>query len=57
MIPGVGISQGYLPAKASVGSPDWLPKGVKVKVMDISASTVSPKIADNKKRFADMFGG
>lgn len=53
----LALSQGYLPAKASVGSPDWLPKGVKVKVMDISASTVSPKIADNKKRFADMFGG
>lgn len=53
----LALNQGYLPAKASVGTPDWLPEGVKVKVMDISAATVSPKITDNKKRFADMFGG
>ncbi|AEI95212.1 MULTISPECIES: ABC transporter substrate-binding protein [Roseobacter] len=53
----LALSQGYLPAKASVGQPDWLPAGTKVKVMDISASTVSPKVGDNKKRFADMFGG
>ncbi|WP_108483837.1 ABC transporter substrate-binding protein [Oceaniglobus ichthyenteri] len=53
----LALSQGYLPAKASVGQPDWLPEGTSVKVMDISVPTVSPKIADNKKRFADMFGG
>ena len=53
----LALSQGYLPAKASVGKPDWLPEDVEVKVMDISVTTVSPKIDENKKRFADMFGG
>ena len=53
----LALSQGYLPAKASVGSPDWLPEGVQVKVMDILAATVSPKIANNKERFSKMFGG
>lgn len=53
----LALSQGYLPAKASVGRPDWLPEGVEVKVMDISVPEVVKSIDADKKRFATMFGG
>jgi iron(III) transport system substrate-binding protein len=53
----LALSQGYLPANLSIGTPDWLPEGVKVNVMPINVSTVTPKVKDNKKRFSDLFGG
>jgi iron(III) transport system substrate-binding protein len=53
----LALSQGYLPAKASVGRPDWLPEGVEVKVMDVDIGAVVTKVEDNKKRFATLFGG
>jgi len=53
----LALSQGYLPANASVGRPDWLPEGVEVNVMAISVSGVTPHISTNKKRFSELFGG
>lgn len=53
----LALSQGYLPANLSVGTPDWLPEGVKVNVMPINAKAVTPKITENKKRFSELFGG
>lgn len=53
----LALSQGYLPAKASVGRPDWLPEGVTVKVMEGDVGAIVPKIDDNKKRFSTLFGG
>lgn len=53
----LALSQGYLPAKASVGQPDWMPEGVTVKVMGADLGVIGPKIEDNKKRFSTLFGG
>ena len=53
----LALSQGYLPAKASVGRPDWLPEGVEVKVMDANVGAIVTKIEANKKAFATLFGG
>ncbi len=53
----LALKQGYLPAKASVGRPDWLPEGTKIKVMDISVPAVVKTVDADKKTFADMFGG
>ncbi|GAA6177331.1 ABC transporter substrate-binding protein [Sulfitobacter pacificus] len=53
----LALSQGYLPAKASVGTPDWMPEGVEVKVMDANVGEIVTKIDDNKKRFSTLFGG
>ncbi len=53
----LALSQGYLPANASVGRPDWLPEGVNVNIMAISVSGVTPDIGNNKKKFATLFGG
>jgi iron(III) transport system substrate-binding protein len=53
----LALSQGYLPAKASVGRPAWLPEGVEVKVMDISVPEVVKTVDENKQKFSTMFGG
>lgn len=53
----LALKMGYLPAKAGVGRPDWLPEGVKVKVMDINVPSVVKTVGADKKRFAKMFGG
>ena len=53
----LALSQGYLPAKASVGRPDWLPEGTTVKVMDISVPAVAKTVDADKKKFSGMFGG
>jgi len=49
--------QGYLPAKASVGRPAWLPDGVEVKLMPIDINTVVENTEADKAKFAEMFGG
>lgn len=53
----LALDMGYLPAKASVGRPDWMPEGIDVKVMDIDVPAVVKDIEANKKRFESMFGG
>ncbi|MAS13698.1 MAG: ABC transporter substrate-binding protein [Nitratireductor sp.] len=53
----LALKQGYLPAKPSVGSPDWLPEGTKINVMSVDVKKVVDEIADNKEKFSSMFGG
>lgn len=53
----LALSQGYLPAKASVGRPDWLPKGVSVKLMPINTGDVVGRIEADKAKFSTLFGG
>jgi len=51
------LEQGYLPAKASVGRPDWLGADVEVKIMPIDTAKILERTQSDKSRFADMFGG
>jgi iron(III) transport system substrate-binding protein len=53
----LALSQGYLPARESVGRPDWLPEGVSVKVMDADIGGIVGRIDENKQRFSTLFGG
>ena len=53
----LALKMGYLPANLSVGHPDWLPEGTKVKVMSFDMKTVVKQIDGDKKKFSSMFGG
>ncbi|WP_265517469.1 ABC transporter substrate-binding protein [Nitratireductor luteus] len=53
----LALKQGYLPAKPSVGRPDWLPEGTEVKIMSVDVEKVVEEIDENKKKFSTMFGG
>lgn len=53
----LALAQGYLPAKASVGRPAWLPEGVDVKIMPIETRKVLEQTESDKARFSEMFGG
>lgn len=53
----LALKQGYLPAKPSVGRPDWLPEGTEVRVMSADVDKIVEKIDENKKKFSSMFGG
>ncbi len=47
---------GYIPAKASVGSPSWLPPGTKINLMPTDISKIVQTNSANLKRFAELFG-
>ena len=53
----LALNMGYLPAKLSIGRPDWLPEGTKVKVMSFDLDTIVKQIDADKKKFSEMFGG
>ncbi|MBW3096679.1 ABC transporter substrate-binding protein [Pseudohoeflea coraliihabitans] len=53
----LALEQGYLPAKPSVGSPDWLPEGTDIKIMQVDVQKVVDEIGENKTKFSEMFGG
>ncbi|MBA3448270.1 MAG: ABC transporter substrate-binding protein [Pseudaminobacter sp.] len=53
----LALEQGYLPAKPSVGRPDWLPEGVEVKIMPIDVKAVVEKTEADKQKFSELFGG
>jgi iron(III) transport system substrate-binding protein len=53
----VALSQGYLPAKESVGRPSWLPANAKIKIMPIDIKAVLQRTEDDKKKFSALFGG
>ncbi|MGH6761092.1 MAG: ABC transporter substrate-binding protein [Phyllobacterium sp.] len=53
----LALEQGYLPAKASVGRPAWLPEGVEVKLMPIDTQKVLQRTEEDKAEFSKMFGG
>lgn len=53
----LALKQGYLPAKPSVGRPDWLPEGTEIKIMTVDVPKVVGEIGANKEKFSSMFGG
>ncbi len=52
----LALSQGYLPARGSVGQPAWLPQGTEVRLMDFDMKKLMATTEADKKRFADLFG-
>jgi len=52
----LAVSMGYIPARASAGSPAWLPPGTKIKLMNTDIPRVVQSNSANLKRFADIFG-
>ena len=53
----LAVSQGYVPAKAGIPNPSWLPAGTEIKLMDMNLEAILSSTEADKKRFADMFGG
>lgn len=53
----LALSMGYLPAKASVGRPDWMPEGVDVKVMSFDTKAIVGRTDADKAKFSELFGG
>jgi iron(III) transport system substrate-binding protein len=47
---------GYIPAKASVGTPSWLPPGTVIKLMPTDIGNVVQNNSANLKRFSELFG-
>ena len=52
----LALSMGYIPVRASAGSPSWLPAGTKIKLMPTDIANVVRNNTANLKRFADLFG-
>ena len=52
----LAVSMGYIPAKASVGMPSWLPPGTKINLMPTDIPHVVQTNSANLKRFAELFG-
>ena len=52
----LALAQGYLPARASVGRPAWLPQGAEVKLMEFDMKQLMATTEADKKRFAELFG-
>jgi iron(III) transport system substrate-binding protein len=52
----LAVSMGYIPAKASAGSPAWLPAGTRINIMPTDIAKVAEANSANLKRFADLFG-
>lgn len=53
----LALDMGYLPAKASVGQPEWLPEGVEFKVMSFDLPTILKNTEADKAKFSELFGG
>jgi iron(III) transport system substrate-binding protein len=52
----LAVSMGYIPAKAGVGMPSWLPAGTRISVMPTDIAKVAETNSANLKRFAELFG-
>ena len=52
----LAVSMGYIPAKANVGMPPWLPAGTRIVVMPTDIAKVSEANTRNLQRFAEIFG-
>ncbi|VAW17513.1 ABC transporter, substrate-binding protein (cluster 1, maltose/g3p/polyamine/iron) [hydrothermal vent metagenome] len=53
----LAVAQGFIPAKEGMKNPDWLPEGTPIKLMPIDTNAVLANGANDKKRFAEIFGG
>ena len=52
----LAVSMGYIPARASVGMPAWLPPGAKINLMPTDIPSVVQSNSANLKRFSELFG-
>ncbi len=52
----LAVSMGYIPAKASAGTPAWLPAGTRINIMPTDIAKVADANSANLKRFAELFG-
>lgn len=53
----LAVAQGYIPAKAGIPNPSWLPAGTEIKLMPLDMGAILATTEADKKRFATMFGG
>ena len=53
----LAVAQGYVPTKAGIANPDWLPPGTRIDLMPLDIQAILAATDGDKKRFADMFGG
>jgi len=53
----LALEQGYLPARAEIGRPKWLPEGVEVNVMSVDIDAVVKTVEERKQQFSTLFGG
>lgn len=53
----LAVSMGYIPVRADVGDPSWLPSGTKINLMPLDSAQILRNTAADKKRFSDLFGG
>jgi iron(III) transport system substrate-binding protein len=53
----LAVSQGYIPAKAGIPNPSWLPAGTEINLMPLDLKGILATTEADKKRFAVMFGG
>jgi iron(III) transport system substrate-binding protein len=53
----LAVSQGYVPAKAGIPNPSWLPEGTRINLMPLDIAAILRSTEADKKRFATMFGG
>jgi iron(III) transport system substrate-binding protein len=52
----LALSMGYIPSRASIGAPSWLPPGTIIKLMPTDIGNVVQNNSANLKRFAELFG-
>ena len=52
----LAVRMGYIPAKANVDMPAWLPAGTTIKLMPIDIKAVLQTSDADKKRFSSLFG-
>ena len=52
----LAVKMGYIPARASAGSPAWLPQGGAPKLMPTDIAAIVKTNEADRKRFADLFG-
>lgn len=49
-------SQGYVPAKAGIAMPEWLPEGRELKLMEKDAGAILETMDADLQRFEELFG-
>lgn len=53
----LAVSQGYVPAKAGMPNPDWLPAGTDINLMPLDIQAILATTDADKRRFQTLFGG
>ena len=53
----LAVSQGYFPARKDVKPPPGFPDVASLKILPVDISTLEKQDEQNKKRFAELFGG